>query len=70
MLACSRSPAPPLQRRVPGETDLSVFTMAPSRVGRHRMDRSRRWLRVVRDPDTGRPDLRAVVFAPGTDARR
>lgn len=66
----SRSAAPPLQRRVPGQTDLSVFTTAPPRVGRHRTDRSRRWLRVVRDPDTGQPDLRAVVFPTGTDTRR
>jgi hypothetical protein len=70
MPACPRSSASPLPRRVPGETDLSVFTMAPSRVGRHRMDRSRRWLRVVRDPDSGRPDLRVVVFTADSGGRR
>jgi hypothetical protein len=56
--------APSLERRTPNETDLSVFTMAPEPTSRHRIDRSRTWLRVVRDPESGRPALRPVVFIP------
>lgn len=51
-----------LDRRVPGSTDLSVFTTAPPRAGRHRPDRSRLRLRVVRDRVTGRPTLTRPVF--------
>jgi hypothetical protein len=55
---------PPLERRTPGETDLSVFTTAPEPASRHRIDRSRTWLRVVRDPVSGRPALRSVALIP------
>jgi len=55
---------PPLERRTPGQTDLSVFTTAPEPVSRHRIDRSRTWLRVIRDPESGRPALRSVVLIP------
>jgi len=55
---------PPLERRTPGQTDLRVFTMAPEPTSRHRVDRSRTWLRVVRDPESGRPALRSIVLIP------
>lgn len=51
-----------LDRRIPGSTDLSVFTTAPPRAGRHRPDRSRLRLRVVRDRVTGRPTLTRPVL--------
>lgn len=53
----------PLDRRTPGETDLSAFTLAGPRPARHRVDTRRAWLRVVREPATGRPALRALVLA-------
>ena len=53
--------APGLERRTPGETDLRVFTTELP-VGRHRLDRSRPRLRVVRDRLTGRTTLRLVVL--------
>ena len=52
----------PLERRVPGQSDLSVFTTAPPRVGKHRPDRRRPRLFVVRDRVTGRPALRAATL--------
>jgi hypothetical protein len=54
----------PLERRTPGETDLSVFTTTPEPTSRHRVDQSRTWLRVVRDPESGRPALQSVVLIP------
>jgi hypothetical protein len=59
-------PPPPLERRIPGETDLSVFTTAAERVGRHRPDPYR--LRVVRDGPNGRPLLRALASPEGRRA--
>lgn len=55
-------PASMLDRRVPGDTDLSIFTNDPPSVGRHRPGPRRR-LRVARDPLTARPTLRRVTFA-------
>jgi hypothetical protein len=57
---------PPLERRVPGETDLSVFTTAVARAGRHRPDPFR--LRVVRDGPDGRTLLRALASPEGLRA--
>jgi hypothetical protein len=59
-------PRMPLDRRVPGETDLSVFTTAIQRAGRHRPDPSRH--RVVRDGPDGRPLLRALASPEGRRA--
>ena len=53
----------PLERRVPGETDISVFTTAVERAGRHRPDPFR--LRVVWDGPGGRPLLRALAPPQG-----
>lgn len=55
--------AAPLERRVPGETDLSVFTTAVERAGRHRPDPFR--LRVVWDSPDGRPLLRTLASPQG-----
>lgn len=52
-----------LERRVPGETDLRIFTGELLQEGRHRADRTRLWLRVVREPISGRPALRLLVLA-------
>lgn len=52
-----------LERRIPGETDLRIFTSEVVREGRHRVDRTRVWLRVVREPITGCPSLRLLVLA-------
>lgn len=57
---------PPLERRVPGETDLSVFTTEVARAGRHRPDPFR--LRVVRDGPDGPPLLRALASPEGRRA--
>jgi hypothetical protein len=51
------SPRLPLERRTPGDTDLRIFTTEPLPVGRHRLDRSRRRSRVVRDRTTARATL-------------
>jgi hypothetical protein len=62
MLPEPRPEQPPvsaLERRVPGDTDVSIFTTAPPSEGRHRPGPRRR-LRVTRDPLTARPSLRAV----------
>jgi hypothetical protein len=56
----------PLERRVPGETDLSVFTTAVDPAGRHRPDPFR--LRVVRYSPDGRPLLRALASPDGRRA--
>jgi hypothetical protein len=56
----------PLERRTPGETDLSVFTTAAESVGRHRPDPFR--LRVVRDDPDGPPLLRALASPRGRRA--
>jgi hypothetical protein len=57
--------APPhvrvLVRREPGETDLTIFTAALPRVGRHRVDSRGEWLRVVREPASGSVVLRALL---------
>ena len=55
-----------LERRVPGETDISVFTTEVARVGRHRPDTFR--LRVVRDGPDGPPLLRALASPEGRRA--
>ena len=52
----------PLERRTPGSTDLRIFTTEPIPPGRHRIDRRRQRLRVVRDRLTGRPVLRAAIL--------
>jgi hypothetical protein len=64
--AADGSQTAPLERRVPGETDLSVFTTAVERAGRHRPDPFR--LRVVRDSPGGRPLLRALASPQGQRA--
>lgn len=56
----------PLERRVPGETDISVFTTEVARAGRHRPDPFR--LRVVRDGPDGPPLLRALASPDGRRA--
>jgi hypothetical protein len=48
---------PPLERRVPGETDVRIFTTEVLPAGRHRVDRYRRGVRVVLDRSTGCPTL-------------
>jgi hypothetical protein len=54
---------PPLERRTPGETDLTVFTTAPERAGRHRVDTLHSWLRVSRSSRPGgRPYLRLLAL--------
>jgi hypothetical protein len=59
-----------LERRVPGESDLRIFTAELVRGGRHRVDSTRQWLRVVREPASGRPALRALLIAdPATERR-
>lgn len=57
---------PPLERRTPGETDLSVFTTAVEPAGRHRPDPFR--LRVVRDDPDGPALLRALASPRGRRA--
>ena len=52
---------PRLQRRVPVQTDLRIFTMDLIPAGRHRPDRARPRLRVVRSRLTGEPVLRSVT---------
>ena len=52
-----------LERRVPGETNLRIFTGELISGGRHQVDRTRVWLRVVREPISGRPSLRILVLA-------
>lgn len=59
-------PRAALERRVPGETDLSVFTTAVHRAGLHRPDPFR--LRVVRDGPEGPPLLRALASPAGRRA--
>jgi hypothetical protein len=54
--------ARPCVRRRPGETDLTIFTAALPRVGRHCVDSRRQWLRVVREP-TGVVALQALPVA-------
>jgi hypothetical protein len=61
--ADDESRTPPLERRVPGETDLSVFTTAVAPAGRHRPDPFR--LRVVWDGPDGQPLLRALASPEG-----
>lgn len=59
-----------LERRVPGTSDLRVFTAELIGGGRHRVDRTRQWLRVVREPASGRPALQALLIAdPATERR-
>ena len=52
-----------LEQRVPGESDLRVFTTEVLPAGRHRPDGTRRRLRVVRDPATAHPVLRLAALA-------
>ena len=61
--------APVLERRVPGASDLRIFTAEVIRAGRHRVDRTRRCLRVVRDPASDRPVLRALFADPAHDRK-
>jgi hypothetical protein len=64
-LAISKPKArlPCLGKRVPGETDLRIFTTELGPVGRHRLDGRRPRLRVRRDLLSGRPVLVTGVAA-------
>lgn len=53
----------PLERRTPGEAYLRAFTLGGSAEGRHRVDSRRSWLRVIREPATGRPALRLLALS-------
>jgi hypothetical protein len=50
-------PDPPLERRIPGDTDLRIFTPEVIPAGRHRVDPRRPGPRVSRHPRTGHPTL-------------
>ena len=59
-----RSSAPALERRTPGDTDLSIFTTALPYIGRHRRSLGRRLRPYVRGHHGGRPTIpRAGVLA-------
>ena len=54
-----------LERRVPGETDLRIFTTEVIRAGKHRLEGRRPRVRIRRDRRSGRPVLAAGVAATG-----
>ena len=70
LLATSEPEAcmPCLERRVPGATDLRIFTTELIPAGKHRLDRRRP--RLGRDGHTGRPILSSGVSEAGCEVER
>jgi len=61
---------PCLERRVPGETDLRIFTTEPIPAGKHRLERGRLRLRVLRDRLGGGPIPRVGASEAGRGIER